>query len=192
MSSSFIDINLLAGSRRGALQQTMWQRMVLPGLVVLALALLLVIGTSLLKLRNDRRIVEQRVELQAVSEEVRTMSSVMAEVWALQEQVTLLASQARELRDDAAQVEGRNVAVAPFLDLIQSTLLPRMEITAIAGTSPTTYVVQGTAGSDLLVIDYANQLRESDQVREAVLRSVESLGEDALPGSVRWTIEVER
>ena len=192
MSAPFIDINLLPSASRAPLAGDVWQRLVLPGLLLLGLALLLVMGPSLLKLRNDRALAEQRVELQEVGQEVQSFSAVMAEVYGLQERVALLAVQTEELLSDAERVERSNLPLAPFLDALQGSLLPRMEITGMASTGPESFVVQGTAGSDRLVIDYVSALNARPEIRRVELQSIESRADGALPGSVRWTIEAER
>ncbi|MDQ4076058.1 MAG: hypothetical protein M3220_07405 [Chloroflexota bacterium] len=192
MNSDFIDINLLPHPVRPALGGPAWRRLMIPGFLLLLLALALTFGAFLLKIRNDQVLAEQQAEMEAMSEEVRDFSTIMAEVEVLQQQITTLAIQAEQLEADAERVNQENPSLAPFLRVLAETLLPRMSVTGIVASSPARYVVQGEAGSNSLVIEYANALKQRPEIRSVTIRSVEQLGGDAAPATVRWTIEVER
>jgi Tfp pilus assembly protein PilN len=192
MRADFIDINLLPRPVRATLAGTPWRRLMLPGLMMLVLALLLVLGASLLKVRNDRALAEQRAQLLSAQQGVNDFSTLLTEVKLLQEQVTTLATQAEQLEADAERVERENPSLAPFLRALTETLLPRMTITGIVTEMPDRYIVSGEAGSNALVIEYVNALKRNPQVREVLPRTIERLGDDAPPGAVRWVLEVAR
>ncbi len=192
MSSDFIDINLLPRPVRPALGGPAWRRLMLPGLLLMVGAVALILVATLIKVRNDRALAEQRVQLVTMQQAVQDFSTTMAEVDLLQEQVATLATQAEQLKANAERVERENPSLAPFLAALTETLLPRMSILSIVATSPTQYVVRGEAGSNALVIDYANALKKRPEIRGVTPSSIDQLGGDAPPGSVRWTLEVER
>ena len=55
------------------------------------------------------------------------------------------------------------------------------------------FLVQGTAGSTALVIQYADLLEQRPEVRKVTPLSIDQLDDDdAPPGTVRWTLEVQR
>lgn len=192
MNAPFIDINLLPRPVRPALGGPTWLRLLVPGLVLLALATLMVLGASLLKVRNDRLIAQQQAEMVALRQAVRDFSVVAAEVEILQQQVTTLATQAQQLEGDAERVNQGNPALAPFLRAITESLPPRMKITGIVARSPTRFLVQGEAGSDSLVVAYVQALERRPEIRSVAPQSVEQVGGNAPPSAVRWTLEVER
>lgn len=192
MHSDFIDINLLPHPVRPALGGPAWRRLMVPGLLALMLAMFLVLGASIVKVRNDRALSEQEAQLARMSGEVRSLSVVLAEVEVLQQQITTLATQAEQLKADAERVNQQNPALAPFLRALHDSLLPRMSITTVVLEERNRYVIQGEAGSNALVVEYANALRRRSDIRQVTPRSIERLGSDAPPGAVRWTLEVER
>ncbi|MGH2543056.1 MAG: hypothetical protein ACRDIB_09675, partial [Ardenticatenaceae bacterium] len=112
MRSDFIDINLLPRPLRPPLGGAVWRRVMLPGLVMLLLALVLLLGASFLKARNDRTLAEQRAQLVTVQERVRGLSVLLAEVELLQQQVATLATEAEQLEADAERVERENPSLA--------------------------------------------------------------------------------
>lgn len=192
MNADFIDINLLPRPVRPAMGGPTWVRLMVPGILMVVLALLLTVGAAYLKLRNDRILAEQRVELQRTSEEVRDFATLMAEVQVLQQQVTTLATQAQLLEGDAERVGQENPALAPFLSAITESLLPRMKITGLVAQGDNRFILRGEAGSDSLVVSYAQALQQRPEIRSVTPRSVEQIGGNAPPSAVRWTLEIER
>lgn len=113
MSANFIDINLLPRPVRPALGGATWQRFMVPGLALLALATFIVLGSTFLKVRNDRLLAQQRIEMETVRRGVTDFSAILAQVEILQQQVTTLATQAAQLEADAQRVNQANPALAP-------------------------------------------------------------------------------
>lgn len=192
MKSEFVDINLLPRAMRPALGGPTWRRLMVPGMMLIIASLALMLGAAVVKVRNDRALAEQRAQLVTMQQGVRDFSTVSAEVELLQEQVTTLATQSERLKADAERVNRQNPPLAPFLAALTDSLLPRMKITSLVAESPSRYIVRGEAGSSVLVIDYANLLKERPEIRAVTPRSVDQLGGEAPPGTVRWTLEVER
>lgn len=192
MNADFIDINLLPRPVRPAMGGPIWVRLMVPGILMVALAIFLLLGAAYLKLRNDRILAEQRVALQRTSEEVRDFATLMAEVQVLQQQVTTLATQAQLLEGDAERVGQENPALAPFLSAITESLLPRMKITGLVAQGDNRFILRGEAGSDSLVVSYAQALQKRPEIRSVTPRSVEQIGGNAPPSAVRWTLEIER
>ncbi|MBA2389998.1 MAG: hypothetical protein H0V67_07035 [Geodermatophilaceae bacterium] len=194
MNTDFIDINLLPHTVRPTIGGPAWRRLMLPGLGLLFLSLMLLFGAWRITARNEQALAEQRAALEALGENVQEFSAVSAEVDVLQQQITTLASQTRQLQGDAERVGTENPALAPFLRALVEESLPRMSVTSIVPDGTNRYIVQGEAGSASLVIEYANALRQRGEIRAVTPRSVDDLddGAGALPGAVRWTLVVER
>jgi hypothetical protein len=150
----------------------------LPGVGLTIFALLLLLGATLIKTRNDQDLRQQRAELQVLSQDVQALA--------------IVAIQAQQLEAEAERVRRENPALAPFLRALVETLLPRMTLTGVVPGGPNRYVVRGEAGSSALVIDYANALQQRAEVRLVTPQAIENAGGDALPGTVRWTLVVER
>jgi hypothetical protein len=192
MSTDFVDINLLPRPVRPALGGPAWRRLMLPGVGLTIFALLLLLGATLIKTRNDQELRQQRAELQVLSQDVQALAIVAAEADVLQEQVTTLAIQAQQLEAEAERVRRENPALTPFLRALVETLLPRMTLTGVVPGGPNRYIVRGEAGSSALVVDYANALQQREEVRAVTPQSIENLGSTDVPGAVRWTLVVER
>ena len=192
--TDFVDINLLPRPvrPRKVLVDTRWRWPMIVGLGLMTVALLLLMAAFLQKIRNDRLLNVQRVDLLLAESEMAEFSVTQAEVEVLQEQLSTLAKQVDQLEGDAERVERENPSLAPFLRALIGTLLPRMTITGIVEGADGRFIVQGEAGSNALVTDYVNALNEHPDIGSVTPRSVEQLGGDAPPGAVRWTLEVER
>jgi hypothetical protein len=194
--TEFVDINLLPRPTRPRGQMVLiennWRRPLLLGLGLMFVALFLLMAAYLQYLRNDRLLTYQQAELQLVGQQVTDLSVVQAEAEVLQEQLTTLATQADQLEGDAARVEQENPSLAPFLRAMADALLPRMTITGIIEGEAGIFLVQGEAGSNTLVTEYADALGQRPEIRAVAPRSVQQVGGDAPPGTVRWTLEVER
>lgn len=192
MNANFIDINLLPRPVRPAIGGAAWQRLMVPGLVLLAIATFFVLGATFLKVRNDRMLAQQRIEVQRVGQGVRDFSTIIAQVEILQQQVTTLATQAAQLEADAERVSQANPPLAPFLAALTESLLPRMKITGVVAQGENRFLVRGEAGTDSLVVAYVQALQRRPEVRSVTPRAIEQLGGDAPPSAVRWTLLVER
>jgi hypothetical protein len=192
--TDFVDINLLPRPVRPRTIQmdTRWRLPMIVGLGLMTIALLLLMAAFLQKIRNDRLLNAQRLDVEIAQEDMATVAGVQAEVDMLQEQLSTLAQQVDQLEGDAERVERENPSLAPFLRTLTGTLLPRMTITGIVEGADGRFIVQGEAGASALVTDYVNALNEHPDIGSVTPRSVEQLGGDAPPGAVRWTLEVER
>ncbi|MBA3532190.1 MAG: hypothetical protein H0T73_09750, partial [Ardenticatenales bacterium] len=122
----------------------------------------------------------------------QSVSSLLTEVERLQQQITTVATQSQQLQADAERVERDNPSLAPFLITLTTTLPPRMRITGIVANGPNRFLVKGEAGSDALVIEYANALKLKPGIRAVTPSSVQQLPGTDTPGAVTWTLEVER
>lgn len=194
--TEFVDINLLPRPVRPrgqtVLLDTRWRRPLLVGLGLLLVAVLLLMGAYLQWIRNDTMLVRQQAQLQLLGQQVTDLSVVEAEAAVLQEQLATLATQVDQLEGDAERVERDNPPLASFLRALAGALLPRMTVTGIVERDVGRFVVQGEAGSNALVTEYANALAQRPEIRSATPRSIQEVGGDAPPGTVRWTLEVER
>lgn len=192
MNSQFVDINLLPRPIRPSIAGAAWARMMAPGILLLLISTILVLGSVTLKMRNDRLLAEQRQEMQQRREQVGDFSSLMGQVTLLQEQITTLVTQTEQLRGDAERVNAANPPFTPFLRAVNDTLLPRMKLTGIVSQPNDTFLVQGEAGSDALVVSYVQALKQRTEIRSVTPQLVEALGGTAAPGSVRFTLVVVR
>lgn len=191
-NTQFIDVNLLPKRVRPAVGGAAWARLMAPGLFLLLVATVLVLVSVTLKIQNDRLLAEQRTEMQRRRQEVLGFDSLMTRVTLLQEQITTLATQTEQLRRDAERVNSDNPPLAPFLNAVTSALLPRMRVTGINAQSDGNYLIQGEAGSDALVVEYIQTLKQQPEIRNVTPQLIERLGGTAPPNAVRWTLEVER
>lgn len=191
-NTQFIDVNLLPKRVRPAVGGAAWARLMTPGLILLVVATLLVLVSVTLKIQNDRLLAEQRSEMARRRELVLGFDTLEARVRLLQEQITTLATQTEQLRRDAERVNSENPPFAPFLSAVTSALLPRMRVTGINAQSNGIYLVQGEAGSDALVVEYIQILKQQPEIRTVTPQLIERLGGNAPPNAVRWTLEVER
>lgn len=191
-NTQFVDINLLPRRVRPAVAGAAWARLMVPGILLLVVATLLVLGSVTLKMRNDRIIEEQRTEMARRREDVRGFDALMSRVELLREQVTTLATQTEQLRRDAERVNSANPPLAPFLNAISSALLPRMKITGVNARPDGLFLVQGEAGSDALVVEYIQLLKQQPEIRSVTPQLIERLGGTAPPNAVRWTLAVQR
>lgn len=192
MNSQFVDINLLPRPVRAAVGGAAWARLMVPGLILLFLATLLVLVATLLKVRNDRLLAEQRIRLEQTREDIRDLNAVQTEQELLEQQVTDLATQAQQLEGDAERIATNNPPLAPFLQALYSALLPRMEITSIEAEPNNTFIVEGEAGSDALVVAYIQALSDEPGISTVTPLEIEELSDTAAPGAVRWTLQVTR
>jgi hypothetical protein len=191
-NSQFIDINLLPRRVRPIVKGSAWARMMAPGILLLAVATVLVLGSVTLKIQNDRILAEQRTEMQRRREDVRGFDALMSRVELLREQITTLATQAEQLRRDAERVNSANPPLAPFLNAITSSLLPRMKVTGINAQPDGVFLVQGEAGSVALVVEYIQILKQQPEISRVTPQLIERVGGNAPPNTVRWTLIVER
>lgn len=191
-NTQFIDVNLLPKRVRPAVGGAAWARLMAPGLFLLLVATVLVLVSVTLKIQNDRLLAEQRTEMQRRRQEVLGFDSLMSRVTLLREQITTLATQTEQLRRDAERVNSDNPPLAPFLNAVTSALLPRMRVTGINAQSDGLYLIQGEAGSDALVVEYIQTLKQQPEIRNVTPQLIERLGGNAPPNAVRWTLEVER
>jgi len=191
MNSEFIDINLLPQTTRRTLGGVVWIRRMVPGLILLCLAAILVLGSSVMKMRNDRELMEQRIEMQTMQQSIRDFSVVLTQVELLQQQIRTLSSYAQQLEQDAIQVQRENPSVAGFLRMVTDTLLPRMTLTGFVVEGANRLVIRGEAGSPALVLSYIERLKARSEIRVVTIRSVEQVKGSLVPTAVRWTIEIE-
>jgi hypothetical protein len=191
-NTQFIDVNLLPKRVRPAVGGAAWARLMAPGLFLLVVATVLVLVSVTLKIQNDRLLAEQRAEMQRRSQQVLGFDSLITRVDLLREQITTLATQTEQLRRDAERVNSANPPLAPFLSAVTSALLPRMKVTGINAQADGTYLIQGEAGSDALVVEYIQTLKQQPEIRTVTPQLIERLGGTAPPNAVRWTLAVER
>lgn len=191
-NTQFIDVNLLPKRVRPAVGGAAWARLMAPGLFLLLVATVLVLVSVTLKIQNDRLLAEQRAELDRRRQMVLGFDSMITRVELLREQITILATQTEQLRSDAERVNSANPPLAPFLSAVTSALLPRMKVTGINAQPNGVYLVQGEAGSDALVVEYIQILKQQPEIRTVTPQLIERLGGSAPPNAVRWTLEVER
>lgn len=192
MNNDFVDINLLPRPVRPLLAGREWRRVMLPGLALLTIALAVLLGSWLIAARNQRALAAQQAQVEELRRQVVLFTDLMAEVEGLQQQVATLATQAEQLEADAESVRAQNPPFAPFLIALTAPLLPRMELTGMVAGDGNRFLVQGEAGSSALVIEYAALLEQRPEVRKVTPQSIERLGGSAPPGTVRWTLEVQR
>lgn len=191
-NTQFVDINLLPKRVRPTVGGAAWARLMAPGILLLVVSTVLVLFSVTLKIQNDRLLAEQRTEMQRRREEVRGFDALISRVDLLREQITILATQTEQLRRDAEQVNSANPPLAPFLNAVTSALLPRMKITGINAQPNGVYLIQGEAGSDALVVEYIQALKQQPEIRNVIPQLIERLGGNSPPNAVRWTLEVER
>lgn len=191
MNSEFIDINLLPQTTRRRLGGVVWIRRMVPGLILLCLAAILVLGSSVMKMRNDRELMEQRIEMQTMQQSIRDFSVVLTQVELLQQQIRTFSNHAQQLEQDAIRVQRENPSLAGFLRIVTDTLLPRMTLTGFVVEGPNHFVIRGEAGSPALVLSYIERLKARSEIRVVTTRSVEQVKGALVPTAVRWTIEIE-
>jgi hypothetical protein len=191
-NTHFIDINLLPRRVRPLVTGSAWARMMAPGILLLVVATVLVLASVTLKIQNDRILAEQRTEMQRRREDVRGFDTLISRVELLREQITTLATQTEQLRRDAERVNSANPPLAPFLDAVTSSLLPRMKVTGINARPDRVFLVQGEAGSDALVVEYIQVLKQQPEISSVTPQLIERLGGGAPPNAVRWTLIVAR
>lgn len=192
MSTDFLDINLLPPQTRSVEQVSTRRRSLFLPLTLFVFSLMILFGMLYLKARNDRILTAQEQEIQQLTLEAQEVDRQQAEIDQLQQQVTSLATQAEQLRADAERVERENPALAPFLQILVSSLPPRMKLTGLVPNGPNRFLLKGEAGSDALVIEYANTLKQHPSIRAVTPSSIQQLGGSGTPGAVTWTLEVER